>query len=196
MKYIIAGTNRKASRSLAVAKLVQSIYEELGEKVEIIDLGQLHLKFDADHSYAVPHPEPLQKEIDKINSSDGLIIVCPEYNGSYSGALKYFIDHWSFPESFEHRPVCFIGLGGRFGGLRPVEHLQQVFGYRNSYIFPQRVFLFMIWETLKEGKLNDPLALQLLKEQASSFQRFVRGLMSEKLDSNSFRALAASLAKK
>ncbi|MGE0764102.1 MAG: NAD(P)H-dependent oxidoreductase, partial [Bdellovibrionales bacterium] len=115
--------------------------------------------------------------------------VCTEYNGSYPGDLIFFIDLWSHPESFEHRPICLIGLGGRFGGLRPVEHLQQVFGYRNSYVFPQRVFLFNIWDTLKNGQMNDKEALGLLKLQAQNFQRFVRGLSSEKLDANSFRAI-------
>lgn len=187
MKYIISGTNRKGARTLQIAKLVQGIYKELGEQVEVLDLSTVPLQFGEAQVYAGPHTEPLQKEIDKVNSSDGLIIICPEYNGSYSGALKYFIDHWSFPESFEHRPVCFVGLGGMFGGLRPVEHLQQVFGYRNAYIFPQRVFLFNIWNTFKDGVLSDLVSLNLLKVQAAGFQKFVRGLQAEKLDSNSMR---------
>ena len=46
-----------------------------------------------------------------------------------------------FPESFEKRPVCFTGLGaGIWGALRPVEQLQAIFGYRNAYLFPERVF--------------------------------------------------------
>lgn len=189
MKYIISGTNRVGSRTLEIAKLVQGIYKELGEEVELIDLSAIALQSGPVQSYTGPHPSELQKVIDKINAADGLIIICPEYNGSYPGVLKYFIDHWSFPESFEHRPVCFVGLGGRFGGLRPIEHLQQVFGYRNSYIFPQRVFLVNVWNTFKDGKLTDEAALQLLKQQAANFQRFVRGLSSEKLDSTSMRAL-------
>ena len=79
--------------------------------------------------------------IDRIDRAEGLYLICPEYNGSYPGVIKTFIDYWSYPKSFEKRPVCFTGLGGVFGGLRPVEHLQQIFGYRNAFIFPERVFL-------------------------------------------------------
>ncbi len=122
---------------------------------------------------------------EKLNASDWLYIVSPVYNGSMPGALKYFIDHFSYPETFEYRPVAFTGLGGRWGGLRPVEHLQQVFNYRNGYIFPQRVFISNVWDTLKDGSLQDSMVTTLLKSQVQGFVKFVRALKTEKLDANS-----------
>ena len=54
--------------------------------------------------------------------------------------LKYFIDMLKFPGSFDRKPVCFVGVAdGVWGALRPVEQLQQVFGYRHSVMFPIRV---------------------------------------------------------
>ena len=63
-----------------------------------------------------------------------------------------------FPESFERRPVCFIGLSaGIWGALRPVEQLQAIFGYRNALIFPERVFMPGIGKLLDDsGKFTDP----------------------------------------
>ncbi|MDR3456263.1 MAG: hypothetical protein P4N60_02365 [Verrucomicrobiae bacterium] len=47
-----------------------------------------------------------------------------------------------FPERFEHRPGCFVGLAaGIWGALRPGEQLQAIFGCRNAHIFPERVFM-------------------------------------------------------
>lgn len=182
MKYIVAGTNRPGSSTLAVSKIIQSIYKELGEEVEIIDLGHVPMMASGTAiNYGGPHPEPLRKYVDKIDSASGLIMVCPEYNGSYPGILKLFIDHWSYPRSFERRPVCYVGLGGRFGGLRPVEHLQQVFNYRNAHNFAERVFLMAIHATLKDGQLMDPVAMSLLKQQAANFQKFVQALNDAKL---------------
>lgn len=183
MKYIISGTDRPNSRSLQVAKILEKIYKNQGDQVEVIDLKQVPLNILDGSQYAEP-PSELETYLKKVNSSSGLIIVCPEYNGSYPGALKYFIDHWQFPKSFEYRPVAFVGLGGRFGGLRPVEHLQGVFGYRNSFIFPERVFLTNIFQTLKEGSLVDPIALQLLEQQSKGFIQFVRALDSVGLSAN------------
>jgi NAD(P)H-dependent FMN reductase len=83
-----------------------------------------------------------------------------------------------FPESFENRPVCFTGLGaGIWGALRPVEQLQAIFGYRNAYLFPERVFLPRINELLDDaGRLKDPELLQRLRSQAEGFVDFVERL--------------------
>ena len=184
MKYIISGTDRADSNSYKMSLIIQKIYKDLGEDVEIIDLRQVK-----EHLHTGPHygnaTEALSVFVNKVVHSEGLIVVCPEYNGSMPGVLKYFIDHMKFPDSFEYRPVCFVGLGGMFGGLRPVEHLQQVFGFRNGYIFPQRVFLTNIKDNFKDGKVTDPLAHDLLKAQARDFVKFIHALESQGLDANS-----------
>jgi chromate reductase len=88
-----------------------------------------------------------------------------------------------FPESFEKRPVCFTGLGaGIWGALRPIEQLQAIFGYRNAYIFPERVFLPRINDLLDEaGRLKDPDLLQRLQAQAEGFVDFVERVQRIKL---------------
>lgn len=56
-----------------------------------------------------------------------------------------------FPESFQHRPVCFVGLAaGIWGALRPVEQLQANFGYRNAFLFPECAFMPGINKLLDE----------------------------------------------
>src|SRR5205814_1354361 len=117
--------------------------------------------------------------VERVTRASGVVLVVPEYNGSYPGVLKLFIDYWRYPETFESRPVAFVGLGNRWGGLRPVEHLQQALGYRNSYIFPNRVFLSNAKEVLKDGKVGDALMADLLKTQAKEFLRFVKALEGE-----------------
>lgn len=178
MKYIISGTDRKDSNSLKVSKLIQNLYRETGENAEIIDLSALGLSQMAGPFYgkATP-PDSLKNWIDELGSAEGMIMVVPEYNGSYPGILKYFIDHWRYPETFEFRPVSFVGLGGMFGGLRPVEHLQQVFGYRNAFVYPERIFLMNVWKSLNaQGELTDPVALDLLKKQTLGFKKFCHAL--------------------
>jgi chromate reductase, NAD(P)H dehydrogenase (quinone) len=92
--------------------------------------------------------------------------------------LKYFIDMLEFPESFEHRPVCFVGLAaGMWGALRPVEQLQAIFGYRNAYVFPERVFLPRINSLLdSNGRLKDPELVERLHAQQQAFVEFVKKL--------------------
>jgi NAD(P)H-dependent FMN reductase len=184
MKYIISGTNRPGSRSLQIAKLIQGLYAEEGEQVEIIDLLGVDFHEVKGH-YGDTAPDLMKQAITKLNQAEGIVVVCPEYNGSYPGALKYFIDHWGYPETFEYRPMALVGLGGRFGGLRPVEHLQGVFGYRNAFLFPERVFIFDVWTTLKDGKIQDKMTMDLLRSQVKGFRAFTQALSAAGLDANS-----------
>lgn len=191
MKYVISGTDRADSNTLKISKYIQSLYKEAGEEVGLIDMREVRGELVTGPHYGNNQPSSLQSEISKVVSSDGLIVVCPEYNGSMPGILKYYIDHMKFPESFEYRPVAFVGLGGMFGGMRPVEHLQQVFGYRNAFIYPQRVFLMNVFKVMKDGNLIDPMMQDLLKAQVTGFQKFCRALKDAKLDANSHLAQKA-----
>jgi len=188
MIYIISGTNRVGSRTLEISKLVQKEFAKINVQTTIIDLVELDLEHLHSISYGKNLPKKVAESVAGLNKASGIVIVTPEYNGSYPGALKYFIDHFSYPETFEYRPVAFIGLGGRWGGLRPVEHLQQVFSYRNAFQFPERVFLSNIWDTLKNGELNDTNGKALIEKQVRGFVKFIDALKSAKLD-------AASLVK-
>jgi len=181
MVTILTGTDRIGSRSSEIALILKGLYDELKAPAEIMELRDVGLTDLEPKHYGEGKPAKIEKAVDHLLKSDGLHLVVPEYNGSMPGALKLFIDHWKFPDSFEHRAVSFVGLGGRFGALRPVEHLQQVFGYRNSFIYPDRVFLTDIWTTLKDGELQDETAMALLKDQTQGFCRFIQALKGEKL---------------
>ena len=189
MKHIIVGTNRRKSRSRQIAQIIYEIYKKHGEEVGILDLADLPMHELTGEQYGQKLESHMGEAIETVNQSSGLIFVVPEYNGSMPGALKYFIDHWKYPDSFEHRPVCLIGLGGMFGALRPIEHLQGVLGYRNAFVFPQRVFLQNIWNSMKDGVLTDLVTMELLEKQALDFQKFTRALESEALDANSLNRM-------
>jgi NAD(P)H-dependent FMN reductase len=192
MKYIIAGTDRTESNTLKISLTIQKIYKDLGEDVEIIDLKEAKEFLHTGPHYG-KETQGMKPYLDKVMASEGLIVVCPEYNGSMPGVLKYFIDHLKFPESFEYRPVCFVGIGGMFGGLRPVEHLQQVFGYRNAFVFPERVFVMNVFKLIDaQGQLMDENVKGLLVKQAKGFKNFVTALSAYKMDANSVIAAKKS----
>lgn len=190
MKHIISGTNRRGSRTRQLVTLIQNLYKEQGEEVGIIDLAELPFQELTGEQYGGNGLSSRWIEaINKINLSEGLIFVVPEYNGSLPGALKYFMDHWKYPDSYEYRPVCFVGLGaGPFSGIRPVEHLQHIMGYRNAFQFPIRVFVTTVAKNFVDGVIQDPMLMQLLKDQVTGFQKYVKALESQGLDANAMNA--------
>ena len=138
---VISGTNRPDSSTLRVARRVEQLYREASVHCELFNLEDLPPEVFKTDAYK--HKPPALVEIqEKVFDAAGLHVVLPEYNGSFPGVLKYFIDLLKFPESFERKPTAFVGVAaGSWGGLRAVEQLQMVFGYRNAHLYPDRVFI-------------------------------------------------------
>lgn len=179
---LIVGTNRPGSNTRHIANQIEAAYRELATPIRILDLTQLPAEILHPSAYG-KKPDAFKPFSDAILAAEGLVVVTPEYNGSFPGILKYFIDMLKFPESFERRPVCFVGLSaGLWGALRSVEQLQQIFGYRNACIYPERVFLPRIGELLDDsGGLKDSELRERLATQARGFIEFVETLKGVKL---------------
>ncbi len=174
---IISGTNRPGSYCLRVARQIESHYREAGIPHALLSLLELPQSLFLPESYAKKPAEfaPIQK---RVLDAAGLHIVVPEYNGGFPGVFKLFIDHLKFPDSFEHKCVCFTGeANGMWGAFRPVEQIQMIFGYRNAYIFPHRVFIPHIQSQFdKAGAFQNHEVDVLLRNQAVNFAGFVRRL--------------------
>jgi chromate reductase len=174
---IIVGTNRRGSLSQVLGKCLLDKYLELSVEAQLMSLQDLPPETFTPDAYQ-DKPVKVIEFTQRVQSSKGLVIITPEYNGSMPGALKLFIDLLPFPESFENRPVCYVGVAaGQFGGLRPVEHAMQVFGYRNAYNYPKRVFLADSYRVIDPAKgITDEEISSRLSEQAKGFIQFCNSL--------------------
>jgi NAD(P)H-dependent FMN reductase len=174
---IVVGTNRANSNSRRIGDLLMALYGTLQVESRVLDLRDLPTELLDPGAYALKPAafEPLQE---RVLAARGLHVVVPEYNGSFPGALKLFIDMLKFPESFEGKPVAYVGVAsGQWGGLRPVEQLQMIFGYRNAHSYPQRVFIAGVHRKFSEdGVFGDPEVLGRLEAQAAGFTRFINQL--------------------
>jgi len=178
---LIAGTNRAGSRTLSLTKSTQRRFDALGVTTKLLDLQQLPSELLSPGAYS-EKPAAFQPFAEAVLAADGLYVVSPEYNGGYPGVLKLFIDMLPFPESFEKRPVAFMGVAaGQFGNLRGIEQLQAIFGYRNAYIYPNRVFVMQVGKALGEdGELSEPKQAKRVQQQVEGYVQFVRQLRADK----------------
>lgn len=171
---VIAGTNRKNSNSGKIAKIAKAKLEAMDIEVKLIDLVDMPMDVYGPENYGNA-PESFAPFQDAITNTNGILTIVPEYNGSYPGALKYFIDLLKFPESLQGKPSCFIGISaGIFGSLRSVEQLQMVFQYRNSIQFNQFVLYPKVYEKLSEdGKsFNNHESDTRMENLLKSFKSF------------------------
>lgn len=170
---VIPTTNRSGSLTVRLAGLVAADYAGLGHSVDLMTMD-LEADYLVGTAYKQATPA-IQGRVDRFCRADGVVFVVAEYNGSYPGIVKLFIDTLPYPQGFDRRPCAFVGLAaGQFKALRAVEHLQGVAGYRNALIYPNRVFVGDSWKQFTpEGTLADADLSKRLKAQAEGFSAFV-----------------------
>jgi len=115
---ILLGTSRKNRESENVAKWV---FARMGERPDIetqfFDVRDFHLPYD---HYGQEIKEQFPEWRDAIVRADGLVIVTPEYNHGYPGALKGVLD--LLLREYVHKAVAFVGVSaGPWGGTRVIE---------------------------------------------------------------------------
>ena len=174
---VISGTNRPNSRTRTVADFVLRVFEKNGEKTALLDLTELPTEIFAGSAYA-SKPESFAHFQDTVLSADGVLTIVPEYNGSFPGVLKYFIDMLRFPESLYEKPAAFVGISsGRWGGVRAVEHLEMIFQYRQAHLFGRRCFVPDIKKALDaSGQLRNPDTAERLRKTTLDFAHFCKKL--------------------
>lgn len=171
---IVSGTDRPNSKAMVVSTYLASAYNEAGASASIVDLQSFPLNAVVGGPYGKDIAE-IKEFNQTVMDADGVVMVIPEYNGSFPGILKLFIDYLPFPSAFEKLPIAFIGeSAGSFGALRAVEQLQMVAAYRNALLFPERVFINRV------GKNFDPvsgpvdsLQNELMQKQVKNFIGFI-----------------------
>lgn len=81
-------------------------------------------------------PQEFKPLAERIFNADAFILATPEYNGSYSPALKNMLDH--FPKQ-HHKPFGIVTASpGAMGGMRAAQHLlllvPALFGVASPYL--------------------------------------------------------------
>lgn len=170
---IVSGTNRPGSSTLKVAGALQALYRKHEIASDLYTLEQLPPELFQPSAY-MSKPTAFTLVQNRVLDAAGLHIVTPEYNGSFPGVLKYFIDMLKFPESFQNKPVAFTGVAaGMWGALRSIEQLQMIFGYRNAHVYPDRVFIPQVNQKFgADGQLGDADVVTRLDKQATGFAKF------------------------
>jgi NAD(P)H-dependent FMN reductase len=174
---ILPGTNRSGSLTRALAGTVARLHNENGATTDILDLAELPAEALLGSIYKQP-TAAVVSFVKRLLAADGVHALVPEYNGSLPGVMKLFIDLLPYPGGFQDRPMAYVGVSaGRFGGVRAVEHLQQISGYRNAHGLPSRLFIAEAHKAIAaDGSLLDAELSKRLTAQVAAFQAFVKTL--------------------
>jgi chromate reductase len=164
---VVISTNRKESTTARVANLVADLVRSHGEETRVLDLADLPASFFQTSMYDVRTPEFMDLFQKYIESARHIIFVIPEYNGSYPGVLKLFIDA-SPVKSFWNKHASIVGLSdGHAGNSRGQDHLTGVLHYLKMHVHYHKPKLSAITKAFDaDGKLVNERYMTQLTELA------------------------------
>ncbi len=178
---VISGTNRVGSNTLKIAKhyvqLLQKNSAE-AEEIRLLDLANIPLSYYENDTLAgdSQHPELRKIQEDFIIPADRFVFVIPEYNGSFPGVLKMFIDVCSvymMKESFKigTKKALLVGVAsGRSGNLRGLEHFSGVLNYLNVIVLPNHLPISSVHKLMdSEGNVTDADTVKATEAQVVDF---------------------------
>lgn len=155
---VLLGSVRHGRVSDRVATFVMQRLARLdGVVPQLVDLEAVGLPvMDERLGRVDPEPPGLRALGEAIAGADGIVIVSPEYNRSYPGALKNALDY--FLPQFKRTPVALVTVSsGGHGGTNAWAQLVPVLVYMGAFVLPQTVAVSRVQDTFApDGASLDP----------------------------------------
>lgn len=171
---LISGTYRKDNLTLKYSNIYRQLLEDKNQDVRLLDLGSLSVSFLYENSIfgtASSDVDNLLKTY--IVEPEKIVFISPEYNGSFPGILKAFIDICD-PKMFYGKKAALTGIAtGRAGNLRGMDHLTNILNYLEVHVLPFKVPVsraHLMIDT--EGKITDEGTLKALEKQIDKLIAF------------------------
>jgi NAD(P)H-dependent FMN reductase len=173
MVTIISATNRPGSSTLKLAKYYQKRLSEKGLEAGLLSLSQLPGNIIESDLFGKRSAafQPIQ---DIVTSTEKFLFVIPEYNGSFPGVLKVFMDACSFPESFYEKKAALVGLSsGKYGNIRGIDQFTGICHYMHLHVMSLKIHIADIRGELNaDGDLFKEDTLRFTNEQMEKFILF------------------------
>jgi NAD(P)H-dependent FMN reductase len=140
---IIAGSHRESSQSERVGRFLEGVFKKAGVIPHLISLSKNPLPLWDEGVWA----DAPQWQVNwgpiatKLQESDGLVIISPEWAGMVPPGLKNFLLLCSAKE-VGHKPALIVTVSSGIGGSYPVAELRSS-SYKNNRIvyIPEQVIV-------------------------------------------------------
>lgn len=171
---IISATNRVNSRSFQVATLYQNLLKIKNIDSQIISLTTLPADFLHSALYEnTGKNEEFNTILSRMRDSEKFIFIVPEYNGSFPGVLKLFIDGMPYPSPLAGKKAALVGIGtGAMGGALALSHFTDILHFLGMHVLANKIRLARVGGLLTEGKISDEFLVGLIGNQIKDLISF------------------------
>ena len=172
---VIVGSLRKESFTLKIANALAKLAPD-NVKLNVTTLHDLSF-FNQDLEASPPADWVAFRE--KLQKSNGVLFVTPEYNRSIPGVLKNAIDVASRPygkSSFLGKPIGIVSTSpGPLGGVSAAKHLQNILpGIAGPILGQPEIYLNGIGDAFDDkGVLTKEALQKVLQQYIDAFAAFI-----------------------
>jgi len=170
---IISSTNRPGSATYKLALYYQKKLGESGVEADILSMMELPGNLIETTKYGKPNEE-FQQVQNRVSATQKFLFIIPEYNGSFPGILKFFVDACAFPQSFYEKKAALVGLSsGKYGNIRGIDHFTGVCHYMHLNVMPLKLHIPNIRAEFDDnGDLFKEDTVKFTNEQIAKFIAF------------------------
>jgi NAD(P)H-dependent FMN reductase len=170
---VISASDRPGSNTSKIAQHYLHLLEEQGIHAEYFSMEDLPSDFFTEGDYGASPHSFAQVLNSAIIPSTHLVFAVPEYNGSFPGVLKHFLDIVN-PKIWNGKKAALVGIAtGRGGNMRGLDHLTGVFHYLQMEVLSDKPLFSSIHLHLDgEGKLVNQEYRMLASAQVERFRKF------------------------
>lgn len=143
----VCGSLRDESHTRTTLRHVLSAANDAGGETQLLDLREADLPlFDPDLDEQGDSEEIMRM----TREADAVVLGSPVYHGSYSSAMKNYLDYCGFDE-FEDTTVGLVAIagGGTFGPT--LEHLRAVCRGVHAWVLPHQVGVRKAYDAFEDG---------------------------------------------
>jgi len=163
---LISGTNRPNNVTEKVAKVYFDLLKQKDDNALFFNLTELPSTLNIHELYSRGNNQLTPFAEKYINNAQKLVIFTPEYNGSFSGILKLFLD--TLPhKGLAGKTIAIVGTGnGRAGNLRGIEQLTNIFHYLEANVLWYKIPVSGLNKLFDaDGNFTDEAHLQAFEKQ-------------------------------
>ena len=172
---IVSSTNRNEAVTYRMSLLYQNLLKSHSVESQIIDLYKLPADFTVSALYENSGKNKAFNALrEQMKQAKKYVFVVPEYNGSFPGVLKAFIDGLEYPGTFSGKKCALVGISsGVQGGGLALSHLTDIFNYCGMNVLALKVKLAQIESNIHEDfSLSNSLYQELLEDQVKQLIEF------------------------
>ena len=171
---IIVGTNRTEAVSRQVAEYYQNLLTQRDVPSQLLDLHEIPADFLTTALYENNgQNEAFNALSAMIAESEKLVFIVPEYNGSFPGILKAFIDGLTYPSPMRDKKCALVGVSsGTQGGSIALSHLTDVLNYLGTHVLALKPKLAVIEKYFDGQAFSHRIYREVLDTQADQLIAF------------------------